>query len=125
MTFFGRLRERSDARIRDYLTRQILGLPCPLCAALPGTYCDPWSTAASLARPPCGLCGHPPQCPELCDAAAGVTYLEDSDPLLALHTARWLAAASTGTARKEAVLAQFRNGREPHSLRKADQEART
>ena len=112
MTWLTRLGARPDPQAAE----KVLALPCPLCAAPPGEACEPWSEAASLALPPCGLCGDPPACPQWCDAAAGVTYLQDSDPLVALHTARWLAAGQAGTVSRRALLAQFAPGREPHSL---------
>ena len=103
---------------------RILALACPLCEALPGDPCDPWTEQAALAVPPCGLCGNPAACPDWCDAAAGFVVL-DGDPEAVLHDARVLTAIRAGLVTREAVLAQLAPGREPHSLRKADQEART
>ena len=114
--------DRPDPRTAS----RILALACPLCEAAAGAPCDPWTGQAGLAVPPCGLCGDPAACPDWCDAAAGFAVL-GGDPLTVLHTARVLAATGAGLVRREAVLAQFAPGREPHSLssRKADQEART
>ena len=114
-----------DARPDPRAAEKILSLPCPLCGAVPGEPCAPWSPAASLALPPCGLCGDPPRCPRWCDAAAGMTVI-GGDPLVTVHTARVLTATAAGTVSRRALLAQFAPGRAPHSLTgKQDQEART
>jgi hypothetical protein len=102
---------------------RVLSLPCPLCEAEPGEYCDPHTEQAALAVPPCGLCGDPPACPHWCDAAAGFVVL-DGDAEAILHTARVLTATGAGLVTREAALAQCAPGREPYSLRKIDQEAR-
>jgi len=103
---------------------RILALACPLCEALPGNPCDPWTEQAALAVPPCGLCGNPAACPDWCDAAAGFVVL-DGDAEAILHTARVLTAIRAELVTREAVQAQLKPGREPYSLRKQDQEART
>lgn len=123
MTWLTRL---AGARPDPRAAGTVLGLDCPLCGAVPGEPCDPWSPAASLALPPCGLCGDPARCPDWCDAAAGVV-MPGGDPDAALHTARILAAIGTGLVTQAGVLAQFAPGRAPHSLsgKHADQEART
>ena len=122
MTWLTRL---TGARPDPQAAEKILDLPCPLCGAPAGEPCDPWSEAAQLALPPCGLCGSPPRCPDWCDAAAGIIVL-GGDPLVTVHTGRVLAAIGAGLVGREGVLAQFKAGREPHSLtgRNADQEAR-
>ena len=122
ITWLSRL---APARPDPQAAEKILALPCALCGAAPGEPCDPWSPAASLALPPCGLCGDPPRCPQWCDAAAGVTVI-GGDPLVTVHTARVLAAAGAGTVSRRALLAQFAPGRAPYSLTdREDQEIRT
>ena len=102
----------------------MLSLACPLCEALPGEYCDPHTEQAAWAVPPCGLCGDPPACPDWCDAAAGFVVL-DGDPEAVLHDARVLTAIRAGLVTRDEVTTRFAPGREPYSLRKIDQEARS
>ena len=121
MTWLTRLAgSRPDPRTAP----RVAALACPLCEALPGTYCDPHSDQAAWAVPPCGLCGDPAACPAWCDAAAGFVVL-DGDAKAILHTARVLTAIGAGLVTREAALAQCAPGREPYSLRKQDQGART
>ena len=102
---------------------RVAALPCPLCEALPGEYCDPHTEQAAWAVPPCGLCGDPPACPDWCDAAAGFVVL-DGDPEAVLHDARVLTAIRAGLVTRDEVTTRFAPGREPYSLRKTHQEAR-
>jgi hypothetical protein len=122
MTWLTRLAgTRPDPRTAS----RVASLPCPLCEALPGKFCDPWPEQAAWAVPPCGLCGIPPACPHWCDAACGGYVVLDGDAEAVLHTARVLTAIGAGLVTREAALAQCAPGREPYSLRKLDQEART
>lgn len=120
MSWLSWLRYRPDPQPAE----KVLSLPCPLCSAPAGEYCDPWSGAARPVLPPCGLCGDPAACPELCDAAAGLVIVS-SEPLAVLHTGRILAATSAGLVPEAGVAAQFAPGQAAHSFTKQDQEART
>jgi hypothetical protein len=112
----------ADTRPDPLTAPRILSLACPLCEAAAGDPCDPHTEQAAWAVPPCGLCGDPPACPDWCDAAAGYVVL-GGDPEAILHDARMLTAIGAGLVTREAVQAQLKPGREPHSLRKVDQEA--